>query len=90
MTYNHEVKDSYSVTVKVVDGQGGSATVDVTITLTDVEEPPATTRCTDSGQQHRWFFDEPDCERGQPLRTPALRSATTMCSIAHWQQRFIH
>ena len=29
------------MTVKVVDGQGGNATVDVTITLTDVDEPPA-------------------------------------------------
>ena len=41
VTYNYEVKTSYSVTVKVVDSQGGSATVDVTITLTDVDEPPA-------------------------------------------------
>ena len=37
VTYNYEAKSSYSVTVKVVDGQGGSATIPVTITLTDVD-----------------------------------------------------
>ena len=38
VTYNHEDKDSYSVTVKVVDNKGGTDTIDVTITLTNVEE----------------------------------------------------
>ncbi len=37
VTYNYEAKSSYSVTVKVVDGQGGSATIPVTIALTDVD-----------------------------------------------------
>ncbi len=41
VTYDHETKSSYAVTVKVVDGQGGSATVNVTITITDVNEPPS-------------------------------------------------
>ena len=40
VTYNYEVKDSYSVVVRVADGQGGSASIDVTITLTDENEPP--------------------------------------------------
>ena len=38
--YDYEDKNSYLVTVKVVDGQGGSATIDVTITLTDENEAP--------------------------------------------------
>ena len=40
VTYDYETQNSYSVTVKVVDPQGGSATVDATIELTDVDEPP--------------------------------------------------
>ena len=38
--YDFEAKSSYSVTIKADDGYGGSATVAVTITLTDVAEPP--------------------------------------------------
>ena len=40
MTYDHEVKSSYSVTVKADDNNGGTATIDVTITVADVNEPP--------------------------------------------------
>ena len=40
---NHEERSSYSVTVKATDTRGGSATVGVTITVTDVDgEAPAT------------------------------------------------
>ena len=35
-----ETKTSYAVTIKVDDGNGGSDTVAVTITVTDVDEPP--------------------------------------------------
>ena len=42
MTYNHEEKSTYSVTVKADDDNGGTATVVVTITVTDVAEQPAT------------------------------------------------
>ncbi len=38
--YDHEAKSSYSVTVKADDGNGGTDTVAVTITVSDVEEPP--------------------------------------------------
>ncbi len=38
---NLEVKPSYMVRVKVVDGRGGSAYKKVTITVTDVLEPPS-------------------------------------------------
>ena len=40
VTYDHESKSSYSVTVKADDNNGGIATIDVTITVTDVDEPP--------------------------------------------------
>ena len=40
VTYDHESKSSYSVTVKADDNNGGNATIDVTITVTDVDEPP--------------------------------------------------
>ena len=43
VTYDHETKPSYSVTVKANDGNGGAGTIDVTITLTDVEEPGTVT-----------------------------------------------
>ena len=41
VTYDHETKSSYSVTVKADDKNGGIATIDVTITITvtDVDEP---------------------------------------------------
>ena len=37
---DHEDKDSYTVTVKASDGNDGVATIEVTITVTDVNEPP--------------------------------------------------
>ena len=41
MTYDHEVKSSYTVVVKADDGHGGTpARVTVTIEITDVDEPP--------------------------------------------------
>ena len=41
--YNHEAKERHSVTVKAVDGRGGSDTVAVTIRITDVDgEAPET------------------------------------------------
>ena len=37
---DHETKISYSVTITASDGKGGSATIDVTINVTDVYEVP--------------------------------------------------
>ena len=37
VTYDHETKSSYSVTVKADDNNGGTATIDVTITVADVQ-----------------------------------------------------
>ncbi len=36
-----ETKNSYSITVTVTDGKGGSDMIDVTINVTDVNEPPS-------------------------------------------------
>ncbi len=41
VTYDYETKSSYSVTIKADDGNGGTDTVAVTISLTDANEPPA-------------------------------------------------
>ena len=40
VTYDHETTSSYSVTLKADDDNGGTDTLAVTITITDVEEPP--------------------------------------------------
>ena len=40
ITYNYEVKDRYEVTVEADDNRGGTATIDVTIYVADVNEPP--------------------------------------------------
>ncbi len=40
-TYDHEAKPSYTVTVKADDSNGGTDTIEVTITVTDVNEAPA-------------------------------------------------
>ena len=40
VTYDYETRDSYSVTVRAEDGEGGSATISLEITLTDENEPP--------------------------------------------------
>ena len=40
VTYDFETKPSYSVTVKADDGNEGTDTIAVTITVTDVDEPP--------------------------------------------------
>ena len=41
VTYDFEAKASYAVTIKADDGNGGTDTVAVTVTLTDADEPPA-------------------------------------------------
>ena len=38
---DYETKSSYAVTVKAADGNGGSDTIAVTISVTDEDEPPA-------------------------------------------------
>ena len=40
VTYNHEAKSTYTVIVKADDGKDATGTITVTITVTDVNEPP--------------------------------------------------
>ena len=67
---DHEEKSSYSVTVKATDTRGGSATVGVTIRVTDVAEPPDTplvptvTAASSSSLQVYWNAPEND---GPPI-----------------------
>ena len=56
-TYDHEAQPSYTVTVKADDSNGGTDTIEVTITVTDVNEAPA--------------FDGPTTARGVPENTGA-------------------
>ena len=42
VSYDYETKTSYSVTLKVDDGNGGTDTLAVTVDVTDVEEKPDT------------------------------------------------
>ena len=46
VTYDHEIKSSYSVTVNADDNNGGTATIDVTVTVTDVDEAGTVTLST--------------------------------------------
>ena len=41
VNYDHETKSTYTVVVKADDSNGGTDTIAVTITVTDVNEPPA-------------------------------------------------
>ena len=57
--YDYETKSTYAVTVKADDGNGGTATIAVTISVTDVNEPvgPATDLRVRAGDQQvtlRW------------------------------------
>ena len=56
VTYDYETKSSYSVTIKADDGNGGTATIAVTINLTDVNEgtPPSTAHCNPSDPLELW------------------------------------
>ena len=47
VTYDHESKSSYSVTVKADDGKSGTATIVATITVTDVDEDGTITFSSD-------------------------------------------
>ncbi len=70
---NYEEKSSYAVTVKAEDGRGESATIDVTITVTNVDnEPPSVpsaptvTPTPDSATSLDVTWDAPD-NQGSPI-----------------------
>ena len=49
---NYETKDSYAVTVSVSDGNGGADSIDVTINVTDVDEPNFAPTFTEGFQRY--------------------------------------
>ena len=66
--YDHEenngAKKEFEVTVRVSDGQGGEATIDVTISITDVAEdlaaPAPPTLSSDTGSSLNASWEEPE------------------------------
>ena len=67
VTYDYETRSTYSVAVEVSDGNGGAATVAVTVSLTDVNETPSVTSCfTNLNEltapvEYAGEWDDPDC-----------------------------
>ena len=49
VTYDHESQSRYAVTVRVLDGNGGSDTIAVTVRVTDMAEPPVTPTALSAG-----------------------------------------
>ena len=79
VTYNFEVQSSYSVTVKADDGKGGTDTIAVTISLTDVEEQsakpdkPTLAAVEGSSTSLTATWEEPDLNGGPDIQAYELR-----------------
>ncbi|MDE2997536.1 MAG: cadherin domain-containing protein [Gemmatimonadota bacterium] len=93
VVYDYEVKNRYEVTVRVSDGQGGSATIAVTINLTDVSETPpapqgpcATGSAVPNPAANPWLVS--DCnvllEAKDPLRGTGTLNWSENTAIATW------
>ena len=73
VTYNHEEKSTYSVTVNVDDGRGGTDTIEVTINIQDVNEKSATpdkptlAKVTGSSTSLTATWTEPDRNGGPDI-----------------------
>ncbi len=67
VTYDYETKSTYSVAVEVSDGNGGAATVAVTVSLSDVNETPSATSCftnlneLTASVEYAGEWDDSDC-----------------------------
>ena len=85
---NHEVKNTYSVTVKATDPEGAAGTIAVTIEVEDVAEKPGTpdepTVTTTSGTNNSLdvSWDEPDLKGGPAITGYKLRYKTA--SATSW------
>ena len=84
---NYEVKNRYTVTLTATDSVGATATTDVTINVTDVDEPPGKRRTPP-----RWNLRQPmattPCRcRGTLRPTPARQSPPTPSSTASTTRR---
>ena len=74
---NHEAKSRYSVTVKADDGKGGTATIRVTISVTDVNEPP-----TVDGEAQLTIFENEDLIASYSASDPEGVASTFTWSVA--------
>ena len=93
VTYNHEGKSTYSVTVNVNDGRGGTDTVKVTIDVTDVNEKsakpdkPTLAKVTGSSTSLTATWTKPDLDGGPEITGYAVQykvnTATTWEDFAH-------
>ena len=67
VTYDYETKQTYAVTVTVEDLEGASASISVTVSLTDVDETLPVTSCftnldeLTTGAEFSGAWDDPDC-----------------------------
>ena len=68
VAYDYEARSSYSVMVEVSDGNGGTASIAVTVSLTDVDEATPVTACfTDLGTlmsaaEYAGSWDDGECK----------------------------
>ena len=68
VTYDYEAKQSYSLTVGVSDGNGGTPSIGVTINLTDVAEATPVTACKttigtlSAAADYAGAWDDADCK----------------------------
>ena len=94
VTYNHEAtQNSYSVTVKAADGNGGTDTIAVTIDVTDVDEKsakpakPTLAKVTGSSTSLTATWTKPDLNGGPDITGYAVQykvnTATTWEDFAH-------
>ena len=67
---DRETKPSYTVTVKVSDGKGGEATHNVTITVTDANDPPVFTDEIPQGDSSLTREVAENTAAGQPVGDP--------------------
>ena len=88
VTYDHEDKSGYSVTIKADDSYGGTDTVAVTISVTDVNEPPTasngsvTTRVNTAYQFGPGDFSFDDQDAGAALSKVKIATRPTVGTLA--------
>ncbi len=85
-TYDHEARSSYSVAILADDGNGGRATLDVTISIADQDEPPLAPatrfRCGQPMMRETEPGQMPETSRTRPRTKPpysplSVRVSTT-------------
>ena len=73
---NHEARSRYSVMVRANDGKGGTDTIAVTISVTDVNEPP-----TVHGEDHLTIFENDDLIASYSASDPEGVASTFTWSV---------